>query len=111
MDGVCYFAARSIQLPGFDGFQVVSYGCGFNQYFSRPCPVAVFPILFYAGDPKRFPGLHINVITAACATSLPFELNQSATIEVQSSSGFGPLHVRNPCGAVVGMATLEFDVA
>lgn len=91
--------------------QVFTYCCGFNQYFARPGPVAVFPVLFYAGNPKRFTGLHIDVITAACAAPLPFELHQPPTIEVESSPGFGLLHVRNPCGTIVGMAALEFDVA
>jgi hypothetical protein len=73
--------------------------------------VAVFPILFYTGNPKRFTSLHIDVITAACATPLPFELHQSPTIEVESSPSLGLLHVRNPGGTIVGMTALELDVA
>lgn len=71
-------------------------------------PSAGLPHSLLRRQPKRFIGLPIDVITAACAAPLPFELHQPPTIEAESWQGFG---LRNPCGTIVGMAALEFDVA
>src|SRR6266481_6418920 len=68
--------------------------------------MAVFTVLLYTGNPKRFSCLHVNVITARFSAPLPLQLHQSSAIEVQRPTSLRWSDIANPSRTVVGMAAL-----
>src|SRR5215831_912249 len=68
--------------------------------------MTVFTVLLHTGNPKRFSGLHVDVISARFSAPLPLQLHQTPAIEIQCPTSLRWGDIANPSRTVVGMAAL-----